>query len=187
MYKWSHIHRDRPKMLNTLLNREPLMLKLIQLHKHKWTCLRVHGPKKHSLLNRDPQMLKLIQLHKHKWTCLRVHGPKKHSLLNINPLMLKLIQLRKHKWTCLRVDLFTPLLPVSQLMFRLLCQCGSRKWSNGFILGTEVGQRPQMLIFRQLFLNCQCVHMKWSHGFIPGTEVETLDAIILRQLSFVAT
>ncbi len=62
------------------------------------------------------------------------------------------------------------------LIFRQLslnCQCGHMKWSHGFILGTEVGQKP---IFRQLSLNCQCGHMKWghmkwSHGFILGTEV----------------
>ena len=49
------------------------------------------------------------------------------------------------------------------------------KWSHGFILGTDVGQRPQMLniilYLGQLSLSSQWSHMKWSHVFILGTEV----------------
>ncbi len=69
----------------------------------------------------------------------------------------------------------------------LNCQCVHMKWSHGFILGTEVGQRPQMLIicnlnFRQLSLNC---HMKCSHGFILGTEVgQRPQMLIIRNLNF---
>ncbi len=50
--------------------------------------------------------------------------------------------------------------------FRYIRLVNHMKWSL-----QEVGQRPQMLIFRQLSLNCQCGYMKWSHGFILGTDV----------------
>ncbi len=80
-----------------------------------------------------------------------------------------------HSWNRGRVK------TLDALLFWQFCQCGHMKWSHGFILGTEVGQRPQMLNITHIqvalveLLVCPHEVEPWFHSWYRG-RVETLDA-----------